>query len=376
MVKKKILMILSNPFMVDPRVHKEAKTLSEAGNEVTVIVWDRQGEYGFEEIVDGIKLLRIRNKGLMKIFSSDLIRNPMWWRASYKKALSLYKEGFEFDVVHCHDLDTLQAGVWIKKKLDVKLVYDAHELWGYLIEKNVPRFVVRKAFSMEKKLVKKTDHIITVSKPFLKYFNSISSKPVTLVMNCKDLIYDEYQPPKADVFTLIYIGGMKKQRFFPEIIDIVSKLENIRLILAGKTEDLYYEMKDYSRKFPNIEFLGTIPTENILSLTRSAHATFIIVDPTSKHYQKTLFNKQFEGMVCGRPIIVTKGTLAAEMTEELKCGITVDYNEKSVKKAIIELRDNQQLCQELGKNGFKAARNIYNWKQEREKLLKVYKEII
>jgi len=48
----KILMILSNPFMVDPRVYKEAKALTEIGYEVTVIVWDRRGEYEKERGLD------------------------------------------------------------------------------------------------------------------------------------------------------------------------------------------------------------------------------------------------------------------------------------------------------------------------------------
>ena len=368
-------MLLSNPFMVDPRVHKEAKALVDNGHEVTVIVWDRRHEYEPEDVVDGIRLIRIHNKGLLRLMPNDLFRNPIWWRKANKKGQELYKNDFEFDVVHCHDLDTLQAGVWLKEKLGIKLVYDAHELWGYLIENDVSKFVVKKAFYMEKKLIKNTDYIITVSQPFLEYFKTITDKPITLVMNCKDLKYKQYQPPEEKKFTLIYIGGMKKQRFFPEIIDIMGNLENVQLILAGKTENLYYQMKEYSKKYSNIKFLGTLPTKEILPSTRLSHATFIIMDPTSKHYQKTLFNKQFEAMVTGRPIIITKGTFAGRMTEELKCGITVEYNKKSVKKAIISLRDNPELCQELGKNALKVAKDKYNWETEKKKLLSVYKEM-
>lgn len=368
-------MILSNPFMVDPRVHKEAKALLDAGHQVTVIVWDRKQKYKPEETVDKINLIRIHNKGLLKILPNDLFRNPIWWRKAYKKALNLYKNKYKFDVVHCHDLDTLQTGVWLKQKTKCKLVFDAHELWGYLIEGSVPKFVVKKTFSMEKKLVKNVDYIITVSKPFYEYFTKISDKPVTMVMNCKDLKYEKYEKPESETFNLLYIGGMKKKRFFPEIIDIIGNLENTKMTLAGKTEDLYYQMKEYSKKYNNIEFLGTIPTKDILPLTHKCHATFIIVDPSSKHYQKTLFNKQFEAMVTGRPIIASKGTFAGEMTEELKCGITIEYNEGSVRKAIIQLRDNHRLAEELGRNALNAAKKQYNWEIEKTKLLQIYEEL-
>jgi len=374
--KMKVLMILSNPLMVDPRVYKEAKTLVEEGYGVTVIVWDRHQEHELETTLDGIKIIRIHNKGLMRILPNDIFRNPLWWRMAYRKGLELYNSGYKFDVIHCHDLDTLQAGVWLKKKLGIKLIYDAHELWGYLIKGNVPEFIVKKAFNMEKKLTTRVDHIITVSKPFKEYFHSISQKPVTLVMNCKDLVYASYTPLDNDIFTLLYIGGMKKRRFFPQIIDIVGNIDNMRLLLGGKKEDLYFEMEKYSQKYDNIEFIGTVPSNEIIPLTRNADATFIIADPTSIHYQNTLFNKQFEAMVCGRPIIVTKGIYAAKMTEELKCGLTVEYNKKSIKEAIIKLRDNPQLREKLGKNAFEAAKKRYNWEMEKEKLLGVYGEVL
>ena len=118
-----------------------------------------------------------------------------------------------------------------------------------------------------------------------------------------------------------------------------------------------------------------MPTEKIYELTRSADATFVIVNPRNKNNKYTVFNKQFEAMVCGRPIIVTKGTYAAKLTEKYRCGITVEYNEKSIREAIIKLRDNPQLRDELGKNAFKAAKEIFNWENEKKRLLKVYEEV-
>ena len=48
-------MILSNPFMVDPRVSKEARSLVNNGHKVTVIVWDRKNDYSESEGVEGFK---------------------------------------------------------------------------------------------------------------------------------------------------------------------------------------------------------------------------------------------------------------------------------------------------------------------------------
>jgi len=63
----KILMILSNPFIVDPRVYKEAMSLSDAGHEVTVIFWDREAKYSSDETVKNVRVIGIQTKGLMKL---------------------------------------------------------------------------------------------------------------------------------------------------------------------------------------------------------------------------------------------------------------------------------------------------------------------
>lgn len=371
----KILMLLSNPFMVDPRVHKEAKALVDEGNEVTVVVWDRRGEYGQEDVVDGIRIVRIHNTGLMKVMPNDLFRNPLWWRRAYKKGLELHKNGFDFGVVHCHDLDTLQSGVWLKKKIGCKLVYDAHEIFGYMISRDMPKIIVNAAFWMEKRLIRNVAHIITVNEPFEDYLKSISDKPITIVMNCKDLISD-YQPPKSNIFTIVYIGILHRGRFFPQLVDIIGNIDGVKFIIAGKKENIYEEVKERCRKYDNVEFLGTIPFNEVIPKTLKSNAIIAIIDPKDVGDRWATLNKQFEAMVCGRPIICTEGTYSGETTDQLKCGLTVGYNGKSIKEAIINLRDNPKLCEELGKNGLKAAKEKYNWKNQREKLLKIYEEII
>lgn len=373
--KIKILMILSNPFMVDPRVYKEAKALVDAGYSVSIIVWDRHKNYQPKDTIDGILVERIHNKGLMKILPHDLFRNPMWWRIAYKKGIELYKNGFKFNVVHCHDLDTLRTGVWLKKELGIKLVYDAHEIFGHMISINMPKFVANFAFRMEKKLVRYVDHIITVNKPLQKYFESISDHPITIVMNCKDLISKKYTPPKNDVFTLSYIGLLHKSRMFPELVDIIGTIDDVRFVIAGKEENLYNEVKKRCEKYNNITFLGSIPFSQVIPKTLESDAVVHMVNPEDFNNKIGLANKQFEAMVCGRPIIVTKKVYAGELTEKLQCGLVVGFSKESLKEAIIKLKDNPELCKKLGENGLKAAIEAYNWEKQKIELLNVYKKL-
>ena len=370
----KILMILSNPFMVDPRVYKEAKTLVDAGHNVTVVVWDRHKDYESESLVDGIRVVRIHNKGLMKLLPHDLFKNPLWWRKAYKKGLELYKNDFKFDVAHCHDLDTLQSGVWLKKKLGIKLVYDAHEIFGYLMNKFSLKIFVKATFQMEKRLMRYVDHIITTTEPFMEYFKSITNKPISIVMNCKDLLSTTHTLPKNDIFTISYIGIVNENRMFPEIVDIIGGIKGVRFVIACKKEGLFEEVKKHSEKYANVEFLGSIPFHKVIPKTLESNVVICMLNPDNYFYKIALANKLFDAMVCSRPIICTKGTYTGELAERFNCGLAVNYNDE-VKDSIIALRDNPKLCIKLGKNGLKAATEKYNWKNQSLELLKVYKGI-
>lgn len=371
----RVLMLLSKEFENDYRVYREAKAIVDAGNDVTVIMWDRTDEKIQEEEIDGIKVARVYNNALMKKLHNNLYKHPLWWREAYKKARNIFREK-KFDVVHCHDLDTLPIGVKLKRKLRIPLIYDAHEIFGYMVEREAPKIVVKMLFHMEKKLIKHANHVITVSKPIKRYLEKITDKPITIVRNCKDLFTKEYIPPKNEVFTLSYIGILHRNRMFPELVDIVGKIENVKFIIAGKKENLYHEVKERCEKYENVEFIGTIPVNEVIPRTLSSNAVISILNPEDRNCKIALLNKQFEAMVCGRPIIVTKGTYAGEITEKLKCGLTVEYEEEAIREAIIKLRDNPKLCEELGKNALKAAIEKYNWENEKNKLINVYKEVM
>ena len=371
----KILMVLSNPFIVDPRVYKEAISLSDTGHEVTVVFWDRHAEYPSEDRVKNVRVVGIRNKGLMKGLPHDLFRNPLWWWKAYKKALGLYKSGYRFDVVHCHDLDTLQTGVWLKKRLNVKLVYDAHEIFGYMIERTMPTCVAKVSFLIEKILIKNVDQVITVNEPLKTFFSKISGSPIDIVMNCGEILTNTYCPPKNSLFTISYFGVLERSRMFPEILDYIGTIDNIRFIIAGKKEGLYTEVETVSKKYKNIIFLGTIPYNQVVEKTLECNAILCMFDPVEKNNQVGLPNKIFEAMLTGRPVIVTKGLYYSKLVETENCGVSAAYDFEDVKKSIMMLRDNPQQCEELGKNGLSAAIREYNWERQKKTLLSVYERL-
>lgn len=387
-------MPLMYPFDPDPRVYNEAQSLIHHGHEVTVMAWDKEPKefagfknwrhriyykkdkswwHPIKEDFDGIHVIRLRNTRLMQFIPYNIMRLSFWWNVGYKKALNIYKDN-PFDVVHCHDFDTLPIGVKIKKKLDMPLIYDAHEIWGYMVARDLPQWWANYYLRKEKHIINNVDRIITVNEPLKKYFSMITEKPITIIMNCKPLQETSYASPKNNKFTLLYIGKLGKPRFILELVNVVESLPDVNCIIGGiGNPDYLNELKNKCSKVENVNFIGKVPMDDVLPMTKRADVVICMTSPDDPNNSRALANKQFEAMVCGRPIICTKDTYPGEFTEKEKCGITAYYTEEDLKKAIINLRDNPKLRKELGQNALNAAIKTYNWEKQEENLINAYR---
>ena len=366
-------MLLSNPFIHDPRVYNEAISLRKAGHKVTVIGWDRGSQHPERETIDGINVVRTRNTGYMKFLRYDIFRLKPFWRQLYNTGMMLHDES-PFDIIHCHDFDTLPAGVQLKNKLNLNLIYDAHEIWGYMAAKDIPQWWANNFLKKERKLAPLADYIITVSEPIELHFKEMGCNKITLVRNSKPLTSTEYQAPSNEIFSLIYIGGLSNSRFLLEAIDVCKDIEGINFTIAG-FGSVESEIKELASKIPNVNFIGKIAMFEVLSLTQKADIVHCVFDPSNRNNQVGLPNKIFEAMVAGRPIIATKEIYSGNLVEKLDIGLTVEFSKESFKKAVIKLRDDKELRERLGRNALKAALGEYNWPVQEKALIKVYESL-
>ena len=233
----KVLMCVSNPATNDPRVHNEARSLIQASHEVTVIARDWRKQNPPRENLDGLEVVRVTTP----LTPRHGFGGPLWnavglalwqWRA-YREAL-LLNDKSGFDVVHCHDLDTLLIGVALKRRLDLPLIYDAHVIYGYMMTRHYPGPVASVFLRLEKWLLTYVDYVINVAEPERQYFSAITDKPISMVMNCKPLRGHEYRPPPSESpFTVLYIGVLHAGSSITMLVDAVSDLADVRFVLGG-----------------------------------------------------------------------------------------------------------------------------------------------
>lgn len=376
----KVLMCVANAFTNDPRVYNEATSLLKAGYEVTVVAWDRERENPPRQTHDGVDIVRVSTRLSPKYGVASWLWNGfnllLWWQQTYHRALILNKET-RFDVIHCHDFDTLAIGIKLKRKLRLPLIYDAHEIYGYMVARSIPRWIANMLLWLEKRLVRKVDRIINVGEPQRRYFASITDKPISMIMNCKPLQGTEYQPADNEGnFTVLYIGVLYEGRAVSMLVRAVRQLPGIHCVIGGIGRPDYVQtLEEECSRTSNVTFLGRVPFDEVIPMTMKADVIFCMFDPGDPNNIIGMPNKLFEALVCGRPLICTEGTYSGEVTEQEEVGLTVEYTEEALKQAIIKLRDNPGLREKLGRNALEAAIAKYNWQKEEVKLLELYKSL-
>jgi len=352
-------MTLSNPFKPDPRVYKEARSLVKYGYDVTIIAWDREGKYPKEELVDGIKIKRIKLKSRYGDFLDFILKLPLFYIMAL---LILIKE--DFDVIHTHDFDTAFLGFIIKTLKGKRWVYDIHDLYECFIEIKPLAKIVSYIDSW---LTQKCDSIIVVNEKFVKILRERGRKgEVIVIMNTISPI--EIPVKKDKDFSIFYGGVLSRGRFIIEMIEIAKEL-GITIKIAGLgvlLEEVKKRCKD------KCKFYGYIPYYKSLEELSKAHVTFAIYDPSIKNNQFASPNKLFEAMALETVPLVTKDTVMEEIVKMGKCGISVEYNKDDVKEKLIFLISNPKCLKKMGHMGKKVFLTKYRWEKMEKRLSKIY----
>ena len=121
---RKVSMLVTNNCDPDPRVLRMGVWLVGAGYDVTIYAYDRMQESEKASITQGVKILRFQHG---KSPYGGTIKTIIGKRRFLKFAIKEISKSPP-EIVFCHDGDTLQAGAFLKKKLNIPLVLDMHDL--------------------------------------------------------------------------------------------------------------------------------------------------------------------------------------------------------------------------------------------------------
>ena len=380
-----VVMLLSNSFRPDPRVLKEAEILQKNGFNITIICWDRLAALQSKETLpSGGKVIRVQNiRSSYGIGIRQLLRLPRFWSAAQH-----YLKTIKPKLIHCHDFDTLPAGLWYGIFHRIPIIYDAHEYYAQLVKPRLRGIVGWIIFFLIKigELLgaRFSSAVVTVDDTLAAIYRK-HNKRVVILGHYPEIGMAQQSNP---VFTrpylaLMYAGRLSADRGVLLYADILRKLLEkkipARLVLAGvfTPEREKTEFTDYAKDIISfIDFLGWISYDQIPRSYHEADIGLAILLPEPRYVAATPV-KLFEYMASGLPVIASNFPSIAEIVNDAECGLLIDPV-GTLTETIDTIKfwwQNKTTPQTLGENGRNAILSKYNWENNSRGLLELYREL-
>jgi glycosyltransferase involved in cell wall biosynthesis len=348
--------------------HKEAKSLKNAGYDVTILCSnlkeENQTEWTDESGIHFIKI-DIPKSRAKRILSAT--------SCFYKKAKEL-----KCDYYHFHDPELIQTGLKLRRY--AKVIYDVHE--------DVPRqiltkpylkpFVAKiasKAFERYEERAARKLYGIVAAEPVI-YDRMASINPNTVLV-CNYPKLEEFEIDNAENTArqnaVCYLGGITKIRGIFEMLDAVQDTD-IKLILAGEYETQALQQQAQQHPgYQNVDYRGFIGRQEVKEVLSTVKAGLVTLHPIPK-YLTALPVKMFEYMIAKVPVISSDFPYWKAIVDDAQCGICVDpMNPKQIRDAIQYIFGHPEEAKQMGENGRKKVLEKYNWTMEQEKLLAFYR---
>lgn len=428
---KKVTMFVWNHFTNDARVNRECTTLADNGYDVNLIAINdpkNTAISAYEEISNTFKVHRVKRypwllqayqdhgkKFLLVVAGVQIVIIPSLFYISFtlmaayllslvvaagmikfKKIRKWFINGAiitrmivkgyiqNADIYHANDLNTLpQAIVCSKLRLKPKpLIYDSHEVQSDRTGYN-PKTIKR----IESFMLKFVNQMIVENHTRAKYNEDIYGFYPKTLYNYSEKYNIEEKPQinlhkkisiNEDEKILLYQGGLQQGRGLELLIEAMDEIEEGHLLFigGGKLTQTLKEQAEASKQADRIHFLDKVPFQELPSYTREAYLGFQVLQNICFNHYSASSNKLFEYMMAHVPVISCDFPEIKKVVEEMNTGLVVDSHKASeIANAVNQLVKDTRLRNQLSENT-KQAKEIYNWNNEKSKLLEVYNQFV
>lgn len=384
-MKKRISMILLNPFTHDARVDREAKSLVESGYEVLVYAMYR-APLPRHEIRNGYEICRI---DVSSVGFGDFNISPALKYLAFIRKLWKISKNRPADYYHSHDANSLLATYPLVKRDRAQWVYDAHELESgrSFSSGRLNKLYYRIWPIPERVFIRRVDSVMCVNGSIADILAKtyeierpaiVRNVPRHAPISKTELLRSDLQLTSSD-FIILYQGLLAKNRGIDATIKAIQLLgDRYHLVLLG---DGHHQaaLANIARKLGvenRVHFLGYVPPSRLLSYTSSADVGTSLIEDSSLSYYYSLPNKFFEYIMAGVPVVASDFPEMGKIIREFDIGELVHdpSSPQAVASAIERILSTPSRYQEMVHNTHQAA-NKLNWENEQKQLVKVYRNL-
>ena len=330
---------------IDRRVLDEARSLNQAGWDVTVIAGEPPAEnpYWDEECYSDLRIIRVDERVMSVPFFDDSFRYSVrWdrfdpvaggvnshlhrllpdkqWQAFFLARRNFYMEAVEHPgaVYVAHDLPQLPVGAMAALYHGSYLIYDSHELFP---EQSFVQNSKSMFSSMEHHLAPMADEVIVVNESMVEEMMARYSVHSEVILNCPS--FDLTQLPMQRTNRLresLNIPATKKILLYQgNIVSRIRNLENVIQAMAlirrddvalvlmgpdnGGIQELIRLARDKNLLGCSVFFHPAVKQSELLGYTASAEAGLIPYTPVDWNTKYCTPNKLYEFIVAELPIL-------------------------------------------------------------------------
>lgn len=369
-MNSKILHITTVHPRKDTRIfYRECKTIGDEGHEIILIVADGNGD----EFSEGVQIIDIGKE-------NSRIVNFLKTYGKLKKKIRQLKP----DIVHFHDPELMFLGRSVRR-MGLPVVFDIHEnVSAQILDKDyIPRFLRKFISYFYRKIeisIIKAFHLVIAEHSYTSAYQD-KGKSLTTLLNLPDIShFNPYINLNRTGNEIFYIGAVTEER------GLSVTLESLKILKERKVDffmhfigripnesQLHEQIEGIEN---NIKFYGRMDSKKGFEISKNCAVGLSVLKPI-KNYVGSYSTKIFEYMAIALPVITSNFQLYKDVVEKYNCGFCIDpFSSVELADKIEELITNPNLVQRLGSNGLEAVNKNYNWSDEKNKLMKLYQQIL
>lgn len=278
---------------------------------------------------------------------------------------TLWKRRATYQTIHACDIDTVMPALIIKLFFRKNVIFDIFD-W-YSESRLLPWAWLRASVHIcERMAVRFADHIILCDKerehqiPF-----PVKKEKLIVLPNIPSfeasLSHLSQLPSTEKKLIISYVGILGRHRGLEDLLNVVSKRNDIRLIIAGFGE-LESLVVRYSARYEQIYFAGKVVYTDGLALMKQSDMVVALYYKTIRNHIYAAPNKYYEALFLGKPLLTTAGTLIGAKTEKYQTGYVIEEGEEAINQCLSDLE--KESMQHLASRARRVWREVYQnlWK--------------
>jgi len=392
--RPRALIIVQNlPVPFDRRVWLESQALIAAGYDVTVVCPKGKGDPE-REVIEGVTVLKYRPYAPGGGTLSFVLEYAYSFLATAKLVFRARRQG-TFEVLQaCNPPDIFwPIARWLRHRDGSRFVFDHHDLCPELYDSRFPdgsALPRRGLLALEKATFHTADHVVSTNASYAEIAMRRGGKAtsdVTVVRTGPDGQRLQRKAPVPELrrgrpHLVAYIGVMGPQdgvdlavRAAAHVVHHLGR-EDVAFTFMG-SGDSYHELvalRDELRMQDYLELPGRVPDETVLDVLSTAEVG-LSPDPKNPLNDVSTMNKTMEYMAFGLPVVAFDLKETRVSAGEAACYIP-SGDVPAYAKAIVELLDDQEKRESMGRLGRLRIEEELGWPYQREAYVGVYDKLL